>query len=73
LADDTSEFLTNAPTTQYANLEDYGTLSMVTTSADLYQIRLNYYDSDNNYLNSDTIARNSASGAWSNPWTARFK
>jgi hypothetical protein len=24
----TSEFLTNAPTTQYANLEDYGTISM---------------------------------------------
>jgi hypothetical protein len=70
LADDSSEFLTNAPTTQYANLEDYGTLSMVTTSADLYQIRLNYYDSDNTYLNSDTIAKNSASGAWSNPWTA---
>jgi hypothetical protein len=70
LADDTKEFLTNAPTTQYANLEDYGTLSMVTSTTGLYQIRLNYYDSDNNYLNSDTIARNSASGAWSNPFTA---
>ena len=70
LADDTKEFLTNAPTTQYANLEDYGTLSMVSSTTDLYQIRLNYYDSDNTYLNSDTIARNSASGAWSNPWTA---
>jgi hypothetical protein len=70
LADDTKEFLTNAPTTQYANLEDYGTLSMVTSTTGLYQIILNYYDSDNNYLNSDTIARNSASGAWSNPFTA---
>jgi hypothetical protein len=70
LVDGTSEFLTNAPTTQYANLEDYGTLSIVTQYANLYQIRLNYYDSDNNYLNSDTIARNSASGAWSNPFTA---
>ena len=69
LIDSTSEFLTNAPTTQYANLEDYGTLSMMTTSADLYQIRLNYYDSDNTYLNSDTIAKNSASGAWNN-WAA---
>jgi hypothetical protein len=45
---DTSEFLTNAPTTQYANLEDYGTLSMVSSTTDLYRIRLNYYDSDNN-------------------------
>jgi hypothetical protein len=70
LTNNTSKFLTNAPTTQYANLEDYGTLSMVTLSEDLYQIRLNYYDSDNTYLNSDTIARNSASGAWSNPLTA---
>jgi hypothetical protein len=70
LIDSTSEFLTNAPTTQYANLEDYGTMSMVTSTTGLYQIRLNYYDSDNNYLNSDTIARNSASGAWSNPFTA---
>jgi hypothetical protein len=29
LIDQAREFLTNAPTTQYANLEDYGTLSMV--------------------------------------------
>jgi hypothetical protein len=69
LIDQAREFLTNAPTTQYANLEDYGTLSMVTLTADLYQIRLNYYDSDNTYLNSDTIAKNSASGAWNN-WAA---
>jgi hypothetical protein len=38
LVDGTSEFLTNAPTTQYANLEDYGTLSIVTTNMPtLYQ------------------------------------
>jgi ribosomal protein L21E len=46
LTDNTSEFLTNAPTTQYANLEDYGTLSMVTSTTGLYRIRLNYYDSE---------------------------
>jgi urease accessory protein UreH len=40
LTDNTSKFLTNAPTTQYANLEDYGTLSMVTLTTDLYRIRL---------------------------------
>jgi hypothetical protein len=45
-----SEFLTNAPTTQYANLEDYGTFSIVTSTTDLYRIRLNYYDSDNNFF-----------------------
>jgi hypothetical protein len=70
LVDGTSEFLTNAPTTQYANLEDYGTLSMVSSDTDLYRIRLDYYDSDNNILSSDTVFRNSGTGAWTNPWTA---
>jgi hypothetical protein len=69
LTDGTSEFLTNAPTTQYANLEDYGTLSMVSSDTDLYRIRLDYYDSDNNILSSDTVFRNSGTGAWTNPWT----
>jgi hypothetical protein len=66
----TSEFLTNAPTTQYANLEDYGTMSMFTSTTGLYQIRLNYYDSDNTLLNADIVFRNSGTGAWSNPWSA---
>jgi hypothetical protein len=70
LTNNTSKFLTNAPTTQYANLEDYGTLSMVTLTTDLYRIRLNYYDSDNNFLSSDIVLRNSGTGAWSNPLTA---
>jgi hypothetical protein len=70
LVDGTSEFLTNAPTTQYANLEDYGTLSMVSSTTDLYRIRLNYYDLDGNLLNSDIVLRNSGTGAWSNPLTA---
>jgi hypothetical protein len=66
----TSEFLTNAPTTQYANLEDYGTMSMFTSTTGLYKIRLNYYDSDNTLLNADIVFRDSGTGAWSNPWTA---
>jgi hypothetical protein len=70
LTNNTSKFLTNAPTTQYANLEDYGTLSMVTLSEDLNRIRLDYYDSDNNILSSDIVFRNSGTGAWSNPLTA---
>jgi hypothetical protein len=70
LTNNTSKFLTNAPTTQYANLEDYGTLSMVTLSEDLYRIRLDYYDSDNNILSTDIVFRNSGTGAWSNPLTA---
>jgi hypothetical protein len=58
LIDSTSEFLTNAPTTQYANLEDYGTLSMMTQSADLYQyIDLIIMIQDNTYLAQNTIAK----------------
>ena len=67
LADNSSEFLTNAPTTQYANLEDYGTLSMVTTNSTLNRIRLNYFDSSGNPLGAEVILRNSANGAW-NSW-----
>jgi hypothetical protein len=70
LVDGTSEFLTNAPTTQYANLEDYGTLSMVTSTTDLYRIRLDYFDSSDNLLGSEVILRSSANGAWNNPLTA---
>jgi len=70
LADDTREFLTNAPTTQYANLEDYGTLSMVSSDTALGKIHLSYYDSDGSFLTDEFIIRNLANGAWSNPWTA---
>jgi hypothetical protein len=73
LVDNSSEFLTNAPTTQYANLEDYGTLSMVTINITttggsiLNRIRLNYFDSSGNPLGAEVILRNSANGAW-NSW-----
>jgi hypothetical protein len=70
LADDTKEFLTNAPTTQYANLEDYGTLSMVSSDTDLYAIFIEYFNSAGNSIGSESINRNAVTGAWSNPWTA---
>jgi hypothetical protein len=70
LADDTKEFLTNAPTTQYANLEDYGTLSMVSSNTDLYAIFIEYFNSAGNSIGSESINRNVVTGAWSNPLTA---
>jgi hypothetical protein len=70
LADATSEFLTNAPTTQYANLEDYGTLSMVTSTTALYRILIVYYNSAGTGIGAEYIDRTSTNGAWSNPWTA---
>jgi hypothetical protein len=56
LIDAASEFLTNAPTTQYANLEDYGTLSMITSTSDLYQY-IEYYYSAGNLIGSESIYR----------------
>jgi hypothetical protein len=69
LTNNTSKFLTNAPTTQYANLEDYGTLSMVTLTTDLYAIFIEYFNSAGNSIGSESINRNSVTGAWSNPLT----
>ena len=69
LADDSSEFLTNAPTTQYANLEDYGTLSMVSSTTDLYVIFIEYFNSAGNSIGSESINRNAVTGAWNN-WAA---
>jgi hypothetical protein len=66
----TSEFLTNAPTTQYANLEDYGTMSMFTSTTGLYAIFIEYFNSAGNSIGSESINRNAVTGAWSNPWTA---
>jgi hypothetical protein len=66
----TREFLTNAPTTQYANLEDYGTLSMVTSNTDLYRILISYFNSAGVSIGSEYIDRDALNGAWDNPWTA---
>jgi hypothetical protein len=64
LADDSSEFLTNAPTTQYANLEDYGTIAFA-YAVNLDRIRLMYYDSDNIQIGStQTVNRTWTNGAF---------
>ena len=74
LADTDSEFLTNAPTTQYANLEDYGTFSMAhNNNLSLGKIHLSYYDSDGIFLNDEFIYRNLANGAWSTYGTTSDK
>ena len=50
LTDNDSKFLTNAPTTQYARLTDYGTLPFLNyeplSTDDVDWIRIIYYDSD---------------------------
>jgi hypothetical protein len=69
LVDGTSEFLTNAPTTQYANLEDYGTLSMVTSTTYLHTIFIEYFNSAGNSIGSESINRSGLNGAWTS-WAA---
>ena len=62
------KFLTNAPTTQYANLEDYGTLAFLQTSASLSStvndILITYYSSAGASLGTDTITKEVATGAY---------
>jgi len=64
-----SKFLTNSPTTQYANIEDYGTLSFMakpnpsfpsTTTVD--RIYFRYYDSSDNMLSAETVDNVDANG-----------
>jgi hypothetical protein len=64
LANSTNEFLTNAPSTQYANLEDYGTIAFA-SPYNLNKIRLKYYDSNNIQIGTtQNVTRNLANGAF---------
>ena len=49
-------FLTNAPTTQYANVEDYGTLAILNTEAQVAYIELSYYDSADNLISLESVS-----------------
>ena len=63
----TDSFLTNAPLTQYANLEDYGTMSFLATDDNLDHIDLYYYDSAGSGIGNESITRNIGNGAY-NVW-----
>jgi len=63
------KFLTNAPTTQYANKEDYGTLAFLTKDRDqntdpLDNILLTYLNSAGGTLSTDTVDRDFVNGAY---------
>jgi len=69
LTDGTSkEFLTNAPTTQYANIDDYGTMAFfspeILGNAQISRIRLLYYDSLGGGLSAVHVDKTLANGAW---------
>ena len=60
----TNRFLTNAPTSQYANSEDYGTISILTPNDYLDKINLTYYDSAGVSLGTDVVNKNGPTGAY---------
>ena len=61
-------FLTNAPTTQYANGGDYGTLAFFTisdtTSKSVRKILIRTFDSSGSSLSTDTINRTPGAGSY---------
>tara|TARA_R100001530_G_scaffold29449_1_gene23201 strand:+ start:2582 stop:4030 length:1449 start_codon:yes stop_codon:yes gene_type:complete len=64
-ASSTKKLLTNMPTNQYANIDDYGTMSFWDDAGDpLYRFTLVYYDSEDSLLGTDYILRSTANGAY---------
>jgi len=66
LSAQTDSFLSNAPSTQYANLEDYGTLAFLSPNDNLDYIRLQYKDSTGSQIGTEDINKTAANGAYTN-------
>jgi len=62
----TDSFLTNAPATQYANLEDYGTIAFLAPDDNLEYIKLTYNDSSGSQIGTENINKNWTNGAYTN-------
>jgi hypothetical protein len=60
----TNKFLTNAPATQYANLEDYGTLAFLAPNDNVSYIKLIYTDSGGSPITNESVVRNGSNGAY---------
>ena len=58
------EFLSNAPTTQYANIEDYGTLAFLTILSVPAKIRLVYYDSTGSQIGLEYVTFATVNGGY---------
>lgn len=65
-SDAAAKFLTNAPTTLYANDNDYGTLGMLcflpTSTDKIDNILLSYYDSSGGNLGDESVSQENATG-----------
>ena len=66
LSAQTHSFLTNAPATQYANLEDYGTIAFLSPNDNLSHIKLTYKNSADVQIGFTTINKTAANGAYAN-------
>ncbi len=66
LSSPTHRFLTNAPATQYANLEDYGTLAFLAPNNFLSYIQLIYKNSAGVQIGTEDVDKNSLNGAYVN-------
>ncbi len=66
LSSPTDRFLTNAPATQYANIEDYGTLAYLAPNGNVSYIKLIYKNSSNVQIGTENITRNYGNGAYTN-------
>jgi hypothetical protein len=64
LSNTSDSFLSNAPITQYANLEDYGTVALLSPNNDLDYIKLIYKDSANVQIGQNHITKNLLNGAY---------
>jgi len=66
LSAQTNSFLSNAPATQYANLEDYGTFAFLSPNDNLDYIKLTYNDSSGSQIGTENINKNWTNGAYTN-------
>jgi hypothetical protein len=60
--DDEDKFLTNAPTTQYANIDDYGTFPFFNQSNEVRRIELIYYNAAGGVLSFEYVYKTVANG-----------
>jgi len=66
LSSSTDRFLTNAPKTQYANLEDYGTVAFLSPNDNLSYIKLIYKNSADVQIGTENIDKLGSNGAYVN-------
>jgi len=64
LSANSDRFLTNAPATQYANLEDYGTIAFLTPNANLSYMQLIYKNSAGVQIGTEDVNRTWTNGAF---------